>query len=120
MIGSTLLAGAGLASTAYGASLVASTFSGPLYSLTFNNNQLANAGQSSGCGTTPGWLQYYADSKELYCFDESWSGRGVMTKYTVGSNAKLSQSATASTSGNDVHGQLYGGSNNRSFIASAQ
>jgi 6-phosphogluconolactonase (cycloisomerase 2 family) len=120
-LGQALLAGVSLApAAAYGATLAVSTFGGGVYSLSFTNNKLAIAQQTNGCGTTPAWLEYYNDTQSLYCFDESWSGGGTMAQYKVGSDGKLTIAGQAKTSGNDVHGKLYGGSDGKGFIASAQ
>lgn len=119
-LGSILLAGA---STVQGAALVASTFAGGIYTLSLTEGsspKISIAGQTNGCGSTPGWLDYQSDDKQLYCFDESWSGKGQMAQWSVDSSGKLTLVGTAQTSGNDVHGTLYGGSNGKSFIASAQ
>ena len=73
-----------------------------------------------GCGVTPGWLEYNPLDKSVYCFDESWQGSGVITNYAVATDGKLTQKATQKTAGRTVHGTLYGGSQGKSFIATAE
>ncbi|KAK0628778.1 Lactonase, 7-bladed beta-propeller-domain-containing protein [Bombardia bombarda] len=121
----TALLGIGLVPTGvFGATLLASHYNGQLYSLslttTGSTGKLAITSQSTGCGTTPGWLEYYSDTKQLYCFDESWTGSGYIAQFTVADNGKLSMTSQLRTSGNDVHGLLYGGPEGKSFVATAQ
>lgn len=122
---SILLAGLAFAPTAFSATLLASHYTGKLFALNFNPNAtgasaLSVSSQATGCGTTPGWLEYYAEDKTLYCLDESWSGSGFVVSYSVGSDGKLTQTGQAKTTGNDVHGLRYGGPDGKGFLASAQ
>lgn len=116
------MAGLTLLPSALGASLVASHFSGSVHALSFDESSrsLSVIGDYTGCGSTPGWLELYSADKSLYCFDESWTGSGYVVRYNVASDGRLSQSVQFRTSGNTVHGLLYGGSNGKSFIATAQ
>ena len=126
----SLLAGLSLvpatfsAPTASPATLIASHYTGKLYTLTFTPNgsggSLTVGSPVTGCGTTPGWLQMYAEDKSLYCFDESWFGSGSIVKYSVGSDGKLTQTAQGKSTGNSVHGTLYGGSDGKGFIATVE
>lgn len=113
-----------LVQSALGASLIASHFSGKVFTLNFqqagNSGSLSITGEYTGCGTTPGWLQLYPEDKKLYCFDEAWTGRGYIAQYNVASDGRLSLATQFQTTGNDVHGLLYGGPNGKSFIATAQ
>jgi len=119
-----LLAGLGFVPTAFSASLIASHYTGKLYSLSFNpssgSNALAITGQVTGCGSLPAWLELYPADNTVYCFDESWYGSGTMASFSVASDGKLTLKNQAKTSGNDVHGVLYGGSDGKGFAASAQ
>ncbi|EAA31090.1 hypothetical protein GE21DRAFT_8546 [Neurospora crassa] len=121
---SNLLVGLALAPSALGATLLVSHFSGPVYTLSLTTSgttgKLSITSQAGGCGTTPAWLEYYNDTKTAYCFDESWTGSGVITQYNVGSDGRLTQSGQTRTSGNTVHGKVYGGSDGKGFIATAQ
>ncbi|KAK0707979.1 Lactonase, 7-bladed beta-propeller-domain-containing protein [Lasiosphaeris hirsuta] len=124
MLRLAFLAGLGLAPAVHGATLVASHFAGGVYSLslttTGSSGKLAITSQASGCGTTPAWVEYYSDSKTLYCFDESWNGGGTNAQYSVNNDGRLTLAGSTKSSGNTVHGLLYGGPEGKSFIATAQ
>ncbi|KAF2733423.1 putative isomerase YbhE [Polyplosphaeria fusca] len=119
---STLALGLLLPSTTLAASLIASHYTGKLFTLNFDASAktLSVTGQATGCGTTPGWLELYPADKTLYCFDESWSNGGYIASYSVASDGKLSMTAQMKTSGNSVHGLLYGGSNGKGFAATVE
>jgi 6-phosphogluconolactonase (cycloisomerase 2 family) len=118
----TVLTGLALVPSAWGASLIASHFSGKVYTLDFQeaSGQLSVVAETGGCGTIPGWIQLYSEDKALYCFDESWFGSGTIAKYNVASDGRLTVASQFRTTGNDVHGTLYGGSNGKGFVATAQ
>jgi 6-phosphogluconolactonase (cycloisomerase 2 family) len=120
----TLVAGLSLVPSALGASLIASHFSGKVYTLNFSQSgstgSLSVVAEASGCGSIPAWLQLYPEDKKLYCFDESWYGSGTIAQYNVASDGRLSVGVSFPSAGNDVHGVLYGGSNGKSFVATAQ
>ncbi|KAF2260317.1 putative isomerase YbhE [Lojkania enalia] len=122
-----LFASLGFAPIALGATLLASHYTGGLYTLSFNSNTtstgasaLSITSQATGCGELPGWLELYPQDKTLYCFDESWYGSGYIASYSVGSDGKLTLTGQTPTTGNDVHGLLYGGPDGKSFVATAQ
>lgn len=116
-----LLLGALAPSAAYGATLLASHFvDAKIYTLNLSGSSLSITGNIGGCGTTPGWLEYYSDDKTLYCFDESWGGSGFITKYGVAADGKLTQQAQQRTPGNTVHGVLYGGSDGKGYVATTE
>ncbi|KAL2264516.1 hypothetical protein VTJ83DRAFT_7026 [Remersonia thermophila] len=119
-----LIGAAALTPSALGATLIASHFSGQIYTLQYtgtnSSGTLAITSQTSGCGTTPGWIEYYGDTRQLYCFDESWWGNGAITEYAVGNDGRLSITGQGRSRGNSVHGALYGGSNGRGFVATAE
>jgi len=119
-----LLAGIALAPGAYGATLIASHFAGGIYTLSLAANNgsgtLSITSQTNGCGTTPGWIELYSDTRKLYCFDESWTGSGVNAEYSVANDGKLTVTAQTKTTGNSVHGLLYGGTDGRGFVATAE
>jgi 6-phosphogluconolactonase (cycloisomerase 2 family) len=116
------LAPAVLARPGYKASvkLIASHYSGQIYTLDFSGSKLTSQSKTDGCGRIPGWIDYYSDDKSLYCYDESWYGSGYIVSYNVSTDGTLKQFARAPTTGNDVHGTLYGGSNGKGFVATAQ
>lgn len=105
------------------ANLLVSHFSGGVYSLTYGSNNLTISSSTTGCGGQPSWITYDSASTSLYCFDESGgyanSPGGVVSSYKIGSNAAATLSGTAKTSGGEVHGWLYGGSDGRSFLSTA-
>jgi 6-phosphogluconolactonase (cycloisomerase 2 family) len=108
---------------AMGATLIASHFSGGLYTLSLtganDSGTLAITSQATGCGM-PGWTEFYSDSRQLYCFDESWFGSGSIVEYSVANDGRLSVTSQAKTGGNSVHGVLFGGEDGRSFVGTAE
>jgi hypothetical protein len=100
--------------------LLASHYSGNIYTLDFSGNKLTNQAKAAACGSTPGWIDYYSADKTLWCYDEAWTGSGNIVSYNVSDQGTISKFASARTTGNDVHGTLYGGSNGKGFVASAQ
>jgi 6-phosphogluconolactonase (cycloisomerase 2 family) len=120
-----LLATIALAPGALGATLIASHFAGGLYTLSLSSTNcssgtLSITSQATGCGTTPGWIELYSDTRKLYCFDESWMGSGLNAEYSVANDGRLSLTGQIKSSGNSVHGLLYGGADGRGFVATAQ
>jgi 6-phosphogluconolactonase (cycloisomerase 2 family) len=103
-----------------GVKLLASHFAGGVYTLDFTGNKITQQAKADGCGKTPAWLSYYSADKTLYCIDESWAGSGNLVSYNVSSDGSLKQFAMAQTTGNSVHGTLYGGSNGKGFVATAE
>ncbi|KEY68289.1 hypothetical protein S7711_07041 [Stachybotrys chartarum IBT 7711] len=120
----TLTGWLALAPSVWGASLYVSHFSGRVYTLDFTQSgttsSLTVRSNTTGCGTLPAWLEIYPEDQQLYCFDESWYGRGTIGVYNVASNGQLTVSGQIASAGNDVHGTLYGGTNGRGFIVSSQ
>ncbi|KAI2603612.1 putative isomerase YbhE [Hypoxylon sp. NC1633] len=94
-----------------GANLIASHYSGKIFSLSFtgsgSNATLVTKSSTEGCGTLPAWLDVEAGT--LYCVDEDWNGSGVLASYSVESDGSLKQTGQAITSGASVHGTPYGG-----------
>jgi 6-phosphogluconolactonase (cycloisomerase 2 family) len=119
-----LLASIALAPGALGATLIASHFAGGLYTLSLTSSNcsgtLSITSQATGCGTTPGWIELYSDTRKLYCFDESWMGSGLNAEYSVANDGRLSLTGQIKTTGNSVHGLLYGGADGRGFVATAE
>ncbi|VBB80510.1 Putative carboxymuconate cyclase [Podospora comata] len=124
MLRLALLAGIGLAKGVLGVNLIASHFSGGIYTLslttTGTSGTISVTSQTNGCGTTPGWIELYSDTRKLYCFDESWTGRGQHAEFNVQNDGRLSLASSLQVSGNSVHGILYGGPDGRSYIATAE
>lgn len=120
-----LLSGLSLASEALAAKLIASHFSGPVYTLDLalaspTSGTLSVTGNVTGCGRIPAWLHVDKASETVYCFDESWFGSGVLAQYSAGADARLTLAASAPTLGNSVYGSLYGGADDKSFVITAE
>jgi 6-phosphogluconolactonase (cycloisomerase 2 family) len=125
---SIILAGLALVSDTVAVRLLGTHFSGQIYTfdLTFSNpttGSIAVTSKTTGCGVTPTWLYLDQESKTVYCFDESWTGSGVLSQYkydpSKGSQA-LTLSGQAKTPGNSVHGSLYGGKDGKSFVITSE
>ncbi|KAI1463379.1 3-carboxy-cis,cis-mucoante lactonizing enzyme [Daldinia caldariorum] len=119
----TLLLGTlGLAPEVLAANLLASHYTGKIFSLSFtgrgSNATLVNKSSVSGCGRLPAWL--HVDSRVVYCVDEDWFGSGVLASYSVASDGSLKQTGSASTAGASVHGTPYGGENGKGFFATVE
>ncbi|KAI8958247.1 3-carboxy-cis,cis-mucoante lactonizing enzyme [Daldinia sp. FL1419] len=119
----TLVFGAlGLAPPVLGSNLLASHYTGKIFSLSFtgsgSNATLVNKSSVSGCGTLPAWL--HVDSDTVYCVDEDWNGSGILASYSVESDGSLKQTGKAVTSGASVHGTPYGGKDGKGFIATVE
>ncbi|KAF2203770.1 putative isomerase YbhE [Delitschia confertaspora ATCC 74209] len=124
-----LLTGLSLLSETFAVKLLASHFSGQVYTLdlTLTNpttGALKISSQQKGCGVTPTWLYLDEESRTVYCFDESWAGSGVIQQYSLNakdaSTTQLKLTGSASTAGNSVYGSLYGGPNGKSFVITAE
>jgi 6-phosphogluconolactonase (cycloisomerase 2 family) len=120
-----LLAAATLFPEALGAKLLVSHFSGSVYTLdlTLSNatsGTLAITSKASGCGEVPTWLTLDQATNRVWCFDESWSGSGVITQYSVDANGVLTVTGSAPTPGNSVWGAMYGGADGKGFVATAE
>ncbi|KAI1474409.1 3-carboxy-cis,cis-mucoante lactonizing enzyme [Daldinia eschscholtzii] len=119
----TLLLGTlGLLPEVLAANLLASHYTGKIFSLSFTgsgkNATLVNKSSVSGCGTLPAWL--HVDSGVVYCVDEDWNGSGILASYSVGSDGSLKQTGRAVTAGASVHGTPYGGEDGKGFIATVE
>lgn len=106
------------------ATLFVAHYTGKLYTLTLTTSgstgSLAVSSPVTGCGTTPAWLQLYPEDKTLYCFDESWFGSGSNAAYSVGGDGTLTLKASGKSTGNSVHGVLYGGSDGKGYAATVE
>ncbi|KAK8066853.1 hypothetical protein PG997_013600 [Apiospora hydei] len=125
MWSTALVLASGLASPALAAKLIASHFSGPVYTLDLT---LANATSGTlkiasqvdnGCGRIPAWLTVDKATNSVYCFDESWYGSGVLAQFAADDQAVLAPKAQAPTLGNSVFGALYGGDDDKGFVVTA-
>ncbi|KAL2754921.1 hypothetical protein ACRALDRAFT_2028155 [Sodiomyces alcalophilus JCM 7366] len=121
---SLLAAGLLHATTVLGASqLIASHFTGNLYSLTLSdNNDLSITSQTRSGNFWPAWLDFDSQSNTLYVVDEAnWFPPNGVTTFTVAADGSLTQNNDGQTvtSGAEVHSTLYGGNDGRSFLALA-
>ncbi|TKA67552.1 hypothetical protein B0A55_08637 [Friedmanniomyces simplex] len=107
-----------------GTHLFVSHYTGKIYTLTYepsssgDNGTLSIDSSATGCGNMPSWLTLDRTSKTLYCFDES-SNSGVVSSFDV-TGAAPKMTGQAKTSGADVHGWLYGGSDGNGFLSMAE
>ncbi|KAI0595303.1 Lactonase, 7-bladed beta-propeller-domain-containing protein [Biscogniauxia sp. FL1348] len=114
----------GLLPQALGASLIASHYTGDIYSLSFSNDgdepTLTITSSVPGCGTLPAWLHLDSPSQTVYCIDEEWTGSGVLSSYTVGEDGELTQAGQIATNGSSVHGTPFGGDAGSGFVATVE
>lgn len=111
--------------TAEAASLYASHYSGAVHTLSFTNTSstaytLSDAQSiKGGCGTLPAWLTYEPTTNSVYCSDEVFQGTGSVSSFSASADGRLTSSGKATALYGAVANTLYGGSDGRSFIASA-
>ncbi|KAI1342297.1 putative isomerase YbhE [Xylariaceae sp. FL0016] len=111
----------GLQAQVLGANLLASHYTGKIYSLSYGSNgSLAVTSSATGCGTLPAWLHLDSMAKTVYSVDEDWNGSGVLASYTVATDGSLKQSGSLAVKGASVHGTPYGGENGSSFFATVE
>ncbi|KAI0016996.1 putative isomerase YbhE [Xylariomycetidae sp. FL0641] len=111
----------GLPIQVLGANLLASHYTGKIFSLSLGSNgSLAVTGSATGCGTMPAWLEMDSASKTLYTVDEDWNGSGVLASYTVETDGSLTQSGSFTGKGASVYGSPYGGENGTGFFATVE
>ncbi|KAI2464245.1 putative isomerase YbhE [Annulohypoxylon bovei var. microspora] len=109
----TLILGTlGLVPEVLGANLLASHYTGKIFSLSFtgsgSNATLVTKSSIEGCGTLPAWLHVDSNATTVYCVDEDWNGSGILSSYSVGSDGSLEQTGKAVTAGASVHGSPFG------------
>lgn len=120
---STLLWGLSVLNSVTAVQLLATHFSGFIYTLDLQLKDDLSSGsikvtsKNSGAGVTPAWL--HLEGRTLYAIDESWQGSGVLTQWQVGKGS-IKLQATAKTPGNSVHGDLYGGKDGKSFLVTSE
>jgi hypothetical protein len=122
-----IVTGLSLFTETFAVRLLASHFSGTIYTLDLNfasetSATLSVTSKATGCGVTPTWLYLDQSTRTVYCMDESWAGSGVLTQYSLGANTSSTFTMTgqAKTPGNSVHGSLYGGANGKSFLITSE
>ncbi|KAI1190255.1 Lactonase, 7-bladed beta-propeller-domain-containing protein [Nemania serpens] len=111
----------GLPAHVLGVNLLASHYTGKIYSLSFNNStSTLTVGQSfSGAGTLPAWLSLDTTGgiNTVYSVDESWYGSGVLASFTIGANGALTQTGNLASKGASVYGTPYA---NAKFFATVE
>lgn len=102
-----------------GVNLLASHYTGKIYSLSYNNGSLTVNPSATSVGTLPAWLGLDTSNgaKTVYSVDESWYGSGVLASFTVGANGSLIQTGALTSSGASVHGTPYA---NAKFFATVE
>lgn len=111
-----------LPTTALGANLLVSHFSGSVYSLSLDdsNAALAITSQLSGVGGMPSWITLDQDTGILYVNDESKVDDPKLTVLRVNPDNTVQLEGTAAGSPGQVHNTLYGGVDGKGFVAVAQ
>lgn len=110
-----------LATPALSSTLLASHFSGTVYTLTLSDSaaDLAVTSQVEP-GGMPSWLTLDSETSTLYVTDESWLGGTKLSAWSVGEDGELSEAGEAPTEGGELHCSLFGGEDGRGFIAASQ
>ncbi|KAI2643707.1 Lactonase, 7-bladed beta-propeller-domain-containing protein [Xylaria nigripes] len=95
-----------------GASLLASHYSGKIYTLSFNNNTLKVDSSTGDAGALPSWLSFDTTGgvRTVYSVDEDFSGAGTLASFTVDGNGALTKSGQLTSAGGSVCGTPYAGS----------
>ncbi|GAP87545.1 putative nitrous oxide N-terminal [Rosellinia necatrix] len=100
----------GLPAHVLGVNLLASHYTGKIYSLSFNNGTLKVGPSVAGAGSLPAWLGLDTSSdgaKTVYSVDEDWFGSGVLASFAVGADGTLTQTGRLASLGASVHGTPY-------------
>ncbi|KAJ3566770.1 hypothetical protein NPX13_g7012 [Xylaria arbuscula] len=99
----------GLPAHVLGVNLLASHYTGKIYSLSYNNGSLTVNPSATSIGTLPAWLglDTTGGAKTIYSVDESWYGSGVLASFTLGANGSLAKTGSLTSSGASVHGTPY-------------
>lgn len=104
---------------ALGATLIASHYSGQLYTLNLSStNQLTIASTVSSGNRMPAWLDFDPASKVIYIPDEVQWGQPFLKSFSVAADESLISRAQVQTAGGELHSTLYGSGNG--YIATAQ
>ncbi|KAH7115881.1 Lactonase, 7-bladed beta-propeller-domain-containing protein [Dendryphion nanum] len=124
---STLLWGLSVLNSVTAVQLLATHFSGQIYTLDLalkddlSSGTLKVTSKNTGAGVTPAWLHLDQATRTLYAIDESWQGSGVLTQWSVDKQGgKIKLQATAKTPGNSVHADLYGGKDGKGFLITSE
>ncbi|KAI0404009.1 Lactonase, 7-bladed beta-propeller-domain-containing protein [Xylaria palmicola] len=109
----------GLPAHVLGVNLLASHYTGKVFSLSLNGTTLTVGPSATGAGSLPAWLALDTSggSKTVYTVDENWFGSGVLASFTVGENGALTQTGKLTSTGASVHGTPYA---NSKFFATVE
>ncbi|OHF03983.1 hypothetical protein CORC01_00845 [Colletotrichum orchidophilum] len=104
---------------ALAATLIASHYSGQLYTLNLSStNQLTIASSVSTGNRMPAWLDFDPASKIVYIPDEVQWGQPLLKSFSLAADGSLTPKGQVQTAGGELHSTLYGPSNG--CIATAQ
>ncbi|KAJ5627452.1 hypothetical protein N7528_004879 [Penicillium herquei] len=105
------------------ATLWATHYNGNVYTLSLKGDNLSLTDTQKTCGDMPSWLTFDAESKTLYCNDESGTADpdtyGTLSAYSVGPEGELKQVAEAETVGGGVKSVIYEAGQGQKYIAIA-
>ena len=104
----------------HAAELFVSHYSGSIYSLNLNGNQLSIASTLRAGGGMPSWLTLDSENRILYVTDESQFGGAVLTALAVQADGSVKSIAAPKSPGAELHSAFYGGSNGKGFLATAE
>lgn len=111
----------GAVSGVYSATLIASHYSGQLYTLNLSpQNQLTVAKSITSGNHMPAWLDLDSTSRTLYVPDEVQWGQPLLKSFSVASDGTLTPNGQVQTAGGELHSTLYKGSEGKGFVALAQ
>ncbi|KAJ5579473.1 uncharacterized protein N7459_005458 [Penicillium hispanicum] len=103
--------------------LWATHYNGNVYTLEFAGGQLSLIDTLQTCGGMPSWLTFDAETRVLYCSDESGSAdpstHGSLSAYRAASDGKLQEIATTQTVGGGVNSVLFEAGKGEKFLAIA-
>lgn len=108
----------GLVPLSRAAQLLASHYTGTLYTLDLTDNHTLSISSSTASGALmPSWLAFDADTRTVYVTDESWFGSGTLASLAISENGVATPSGSTATPGGDIHCSLFGGDSGNAFIA---
>lgn len=115
-------------SVADGSTLLATHYSGFVYNILYTppgseqeqHGNLTIRSFTANCGKKPSWMTLDSASKAVYCMDEDSSGQNVLASFFTATDGTVKLRSTTNTAGGSVHGALYGGSDGKSFFATAE
>ena len=103
--------------------LWATHYNGNVYSLTLSGANLSITDTQKTCGAMPSWLTFDAQSRTLYCSDESGtvdaSTHGSLTAYHAAADGKLKQIAKTNTVGGGVYSTIFEAGKSDKYLAIA-